>query len=91
MKRKQVLLRSWYLLVNQVMCLDLSTRSFGHSLKEIKGCALLPDTWKFTYGLGDDGREWTARFRTGVFQKECVGNAVGKASGFGNFGCAGSG
>ncbi|KAI3576233.1 peptidase S8/S53 domain-containing protein [Fusarium oxysporum f. sp. albedinis] len=59
--------------------------------KEVKGCALLPDTWKFTYGLGDDGREWTARFRTGVFQKQCVGNAVGKASGFGNFGCARSG
>ncbi|KAL5593593.1 hypothetical protein FOBRF1_012695 [Fusarium oxysporum] len=59
--------------------------------KQIKGCALLPDTWKFTYGIGDDGREWTARFRTGVFQKRCVGNAVGKASGFGDFGCAGSG
>ncbi|KAF5549796.1 subtilisin [Fusarium mexicanum] len=59
--------------------------------KEIKGCALLPDTWKFTYGIGEDGREWTARFRTGVFQKSCIGNAVGKTSGIDDFGCAGSG
>ncbi|KAF4420374.1 Subtilisin [Fusarium acutatum] len=64
----------------------------GEALKkEIKGCALLPDTWKFTYGIREDGREWTARFRTGVFQKSCVGNAVGKASGIDDFGCAGSG
>ncbi|CVK85493.1 uncharacterized protein FPRN_06630 [Fusarium proliferatum] len=64
----------------------------GEALKEeIKGGALLPDTWKFTYGIGEDGREWTARFRTGVFQKSCVSNAVGKASGIGDFGCAGSG
>ncbi|KAF5716253.1 peptidase S8 S53 domain-containing protein [Fusarium globosum] len=64
----------------------------GEALKEeIKGCALLPDTWKFTYGIGEDGREWTARFRTGGFQKSCVSNAVGKASGIGDFGCAGSG
>ncbi|RBA20688.1 alkaline serine protease Alp1 [Fusarium proliferatum] len=44
----------------------------GEALKEeIKGCALLPDTWKFTYGIGEDG--------------------LGKASGIGDFGCAGSG
>ncbi|RSL79299.1 hypothetical protein CEP52_017540 [Fusarium oligoseptatum] len=69
-----------------------ASSDYGESLKnELKGCALLPGTWHFDYGLGDDGREWTARFRTGVFQKKCVGNAVGTASGFGEFGCAGSG
>ena len=69
-----------------------ASSDYGESLKtELKGCALLPDTWDFVYGLGDDGREWTARFRTGVFQKKCVGDAVGMASGFGEFGCEGSG
>ncbi|KAF5638002.1 subtilisin [Fusarium sp. NRRL 52700] len=58
--------------------------------KEIKGCALLLDTWEFTYGNGEDGREWTARFRTGVFQKSYVGNAVRKTSGIDDFGCAGT-
>ncbi|KAI0840949.1 hypothetical protein F5Y06DRAFT_308585 [Hypoxylon sp. FL0890] len=58
---------------------------------QLKGCALLPDTWSFSYGLGSDGREWTAKFRTGVFQKNCVGNAVKTAGGFKDFGCGGSG
>ncbi|VZH97917.1 unnamed protein product [Fusarium fujikuroi] len=44
----------------------------GEALKkEIKGCTLLPDTWKFTYDIGEYG--------------------LGKASGIGDFGCAGSG
>lgn len=59
-------------------------------LDELKGCAPLPDTWSFEYGLGDDGREWTAKFRTGVFQKSCVGNAVSRASGI-DLSCKGSG
>ncbi|RBR26811.1 uncharacterized protein FIESC28_00392 [Fusarium coffeatum] len=88
-------------LIKDTFCSDLGTRQglrglrnsdYGESLKaELKGCALLPDAWNFVYGLGDDGREWTARFRTGVFQKKCVGDAVGMASGFGEFGCEGSG
>ncbi|EHK97231.1 putative Subtilisin-like protease 2 [Glarea lozoyensis 74030] len=64
----------------------------GETLKQqVKGCALLPDTWSFAYGLGDDGREWTAKFRTGVFQKKCVGHAGKTASGMEDFGCSGSG
>lgn len=64
----------------------------GRSFKdEVEGCALLPDTWSFEYGLGSDGREWTAKFRTGVFQKSCVGNAVGTAAGMSVVGCDGSG
>lgn len=64
----------------------------GKSLQdEVKGCALLPDTWSFEYGLGDDGREWTAKFRTGVFQKSCVGNALKTAAGIDGVGCHGSG
>jgi hypothetical protein len=64
----------------------------GQTLKQqVKGCALLPDTWSFAYGLGDDGREWTAKFRTGVFQKKCVGHAGKTASGMESFGCSGSG
>ncbi|RDL37427.1 Uncharacterized protein BP5553_04860 [Venustampulla echinocandica] len=63
----------------------------GDALKgQLKGCALLPDTWHFDYGLGDDGREWTAKFRTGVFQKKCTGHAV-KSAGAPNDSCSGSG
>ncbi|KAI1142332.1 SGNH hydrolase-type esterase domain-containing protein [Hypoxylon sp. FL0543] len=62
----------------------------GSKLKgQLGGCALLPDTWSFSYGLGSDGREWTAKFRTGVFQKGCVGNAIKSAGG--GFSCGGSG
>lgn len=65
---------------------------FGMALKgQIGGCALLPDTWSFQYGLGSDGREWTAKFRTGVFQRGCVGHATIAAEAPGDFGCAGSG
>ncbi|KAI9157900.1 hypothetical protein HJFPF1_05884 [Paramyrothecium foliicola] len=65
---------------------------WGESIKrEIKGCALLPGTWDFNYGLGDDGREWSLWFRTGVFQKGCVGRAI-RSAGAPNFnGCSGSG
>jgi subtilisin family serine protease len=63
----------------------------GQNLKQqVKGCALLPDTWSFAYGLGDDGREWTAKFRTGALQKKCMGHAMKTASGT-NTGCGGSG
>lgn len=58
---------------------------------QLKGCAILPDTWHFDYGLGDDGREWTAKFRTGVFQKKCVGHAGNAAGAQTGFGCNGSG
>jgi len=64
----------------------------GSALKNaVEGCALLPQTWDFQYGFGDNGREWTAKFRTGVFQKKCVGHAGASAGAPGGFGCSGSG
>ncbi|KAI0013932.1 peptidase S8/S53 domain-containing protein [Xylariaceae sp. FL0662B] len=69
-----------------------ATSDFGNALKDqIYDCALLPDTWRFEYGLGDDGREWTAGFRTGVFQRGCVGQAGKEAGAPEDFGCSGSG
>ncbi|KPM39889.1 hypothetical protein AK830_g6661 [Neonectria ditissima] len=42
---------------------------YGESLKnEIEGCSPLPGTWRFDYGIGDDGREWSARFRTMILK-----------------------
>lgn len=35
-------------------------------------CHLRDARWRFDYGLGDDGREWTAWFRTDVSQSPCV-------------------
>ena len=65
---------------------------FGAGLHtQLEGCAILPNTWSFSYGLGSDGREWTAKFQTGVFQKKCTGHAGDTASGIRNFGCSGSG
>ncbi|PSK42249.1 hypothetical protein B9Z65_4163 [Elsinoe australis] len=65
---------------------------FGARFKhELGGCAILPDTWSFDYGLGSDGREWTAKFRTGVFQRSCVGNAFVTAGAPSGTGCNGSG
>lgn len=62
----------------------------GDALKnQVAGCALLPGTWSFAYGLGSDGREWTATFRTGVFQRGCVAHAILSAGG--PEGCTGSG
>ncbi|KAB5545564.1 peptidase S8/S53 domain-containing protein [Coniochaeta sp. 2T2.1] len=65
---------------------------WGEKLKhELGGCALFGGTWKFEYGLGDDGREWTATFRTGVFQKHCVGDAFHTAGGPSDKCCSGTG
>lgn len=55
------------------------------------GCALLPDTWSFQYGLGSDGREWTAKFRTGVFQRACAGHAAVSAGAPAGFSYSGTG
>lgn len=64
----------------------------GAALKgQVDDCALLPDTWDFQSGLGSDGMGWTAKFRTGVFQKRCVGQAGKEAGAPGDFGCRGSG
>ena len=63
---------------------------WGKTLRDqVDDCALLPDTWSFEYCTGDDGREWTAKFRTGIFQKKCVASATEEAGGV--KGCSGSG
>jgi hypothetical protein len=54
-------------------------------------CALLPNTWEFSYGLGPNGREWTATARVGVFQKKCVGDNLHNAGAPQGMGCSGSG
>lgn len=69
-----------------------ATHDGGVSLNsQVDDCALLPRTWSFQYGLGSDGREWTAKFRTGVFQRHCVGSAGKEAGAPSNFKCGGSG
>jgi hypothetical protein len=68
------------------------TSDSGKGLQDqLKGCALLPDTWHFEYRLGSDGREWTVRFRTGVFQRGCVAHAGLSAGAPSGFGCRGTG
>lgn len=69
-----------------------SSADHGENLKgNLGGCAILPKTWDFEYGLGDDGREWTAKFRTGVFQNHCVGDATASNGAPPHFDCGGSG
>ena len=65
---------------------------WGAALKaQLQICALLPGTWDFQYGLGSDGREWTAKFRTGIWQRGCVGHAGQRAGAPSGFGCSGTG
>ncbi|KAB5531313.1 hypothetical protein GE09DRAFT_1251915 [Coniochaeta sp. 2T2.1] len=65
---------------------------WGENLEnQLKGCALFPNTWGFGYGLGDNGREWSVHFKTGVFQKHCVGNALHTAGAPADKWCSGSG
>lgn len=69
-----------------------AANDWGDGLKDqLEGCALLPNTWSFEYGLGLDGREWTAEFRTGLFQRHCVGDAGKTAGAPSDLGCGGSG
>lgn len=69
-----------------------ASSDFGAALEnQIQGCALLPDTWSFQYELGSDGREWTAKFWIGVFQRGCVGHAAILVGTPLDFGCGGSG
>jgi len=47
---------------------------FGQALQDQvkEKCHLWDNSWRFDYGLGDDGREWTAWFRTDPSQQACV-------------------
>lgn len=64
----------------------------GSALKhQLAGCALFPTGWSFDYGLGSDGREWTAHAETGIGQRDCVGHAGVSAGGPSEFVCHGNG
>jgi hypothetical protein len=85
---------TWHLLFNEYAVWGHGRESAnnGEDLKQqAKGCALLPETWSFAYGLGDDGREWTAKLRTGALQKKCISHAMKTVSGVESFGCGGTG
>lgn len=70
---------------NNVWGRGFASADFGADLKQnvADRCALLPDTWDFSYGLGPDGREWEAKFRTGIGQNKCMGHLVSDVSGTG--------
>jgi Alpha-galactosyl-binding fungal lectin len=55
-----------------------------------KKCALVAGTFEFSYGLGNDGREWTLSARTGVFQQSCVAAAGRQAGAASSFVCDGT-
>jgi len=67
---------------------------FGQNFQdEMAGhaCAPRAGTWRFEYGLGSDGREWTARFRTDAYKKACVSWSAKHAGAPDDFTCHGSG
>lgn len=87
---------AWYKGVRdetQVWGQGWATDDWGKGLLDtVKHCAVWDYTWQFNYGLGSDGREWTANFQGGIWQRKCIGKAVGSASGINGFGgCEGTG
>lgn len=66
---------------------------FGDAFKRtmMVDCGLFPDTFKFEYGLGDDGREWTAWFHTVIFKRSCVSWVAKVVGAPEDFTCNGSG
>ncbi|KAK9420104.1 putative Peptidase S8/S53 domain-containing protein [Seiridium unicorne] len=64
----------------------------GSALKgQLKDCALFPTGWTFDYGLGDDGREWSADFLVGIGQRDCVTEAAKESGANTDFVCHGNG
>ncbi|KAK9774038.1 putative Peptidase S8/S53 domain-containing protein [Seiridium cardinale] len=64
----------------------------GGALKgQLKDCALFPTGWTFDYGLGDDGREWSADFLVGIGQRDCVTEAAKESGANTDFVCHGNG
>ncbi|OIW27885.1 hypothetical protein CONLIGDRAFT_634211 [Coniochaeta ligniaria NRRL 30616] len=65
------------------------SEDFGVAFREkLKAkCSLNGQTWTFNYGLGDDGREWTAWFRTTVFQSSCVSGVAKEFGANEDFNC----
>ncbi|KAI2463235.1 hypothetical protein F4781DRAFT_417305 [Annulohypoxylon bovei var. microspora] len=69
------------------------TSDFGQQsnglMQQLKGCDGLTD-WNFNYGLGDDGREWSANGHLLIGKAGCVGRAIGSAGGPSGVDCSGS-
>lgn len=60
----------------------------GGLFQQIKGCNGLTD-WSFTYGLGSDGREWSAHGKLLIGKAACVGRAIASAGGPQGVDCSG--
>ncbi|KAI1115450.1 hypothetical protein F5Y14DRAFT_129786 [Nemania sp. NC0429] len=67
-----------------------ATSDFGHNglLQQLKGCDGLTG-WNFNYGLGDDGREWTAGGHLLIGKAGCVAHAIASAGGPSGVHCSG--
>ncbi|KAI1124880.1 hypothetical protein F5Y10DRAFT_284663 [Nemania abortiva] len=69
------------------------TSGFGQQsnglLHQLKGCGGLTG-WNFHYGLGDDGREWSANGHLLIGKADCVGHAIASAGGPSGVHCSGS-
>ncbi|KAI9811950.1 MAG: hypothetical protein M1832_000655 [Thelocarpon impressellum] len=52
----------------------------GGLLDRLRGCGVVSD-WTFDYGIGDDGREWSARGKLPIWTEDCIVEAVGLAGG----------
>ncbi|KAI0145417.1 hypothetical protein GGR57DRAFT_480152 [Xylariaceae sp. FL1272] len=61
----------------------------GGLLQQLKGCDGLTG-WNFNYGLGDDGREWSANGHLLIGKAGCVGRAIVSAGGPSGVDCSGS-
>lgn len=57
-------------------------------LKQLKGCDGLTG-WSFDYGIGDDGREWSAHGHLLIGKAGCVGRAIASAGGPKGVDCSG--
>ncbi|KAI1409240.1 hypothetical protein F5Y13DRAFT_203653 [Hypoxylon sp. FL1857] len=70
-----------------------ATSDFGQSgnglLQQLKGCDGLTG-WNFNYGLGNDGREWSANGHVLIGKAGCVGRAIASAGGPSGVDCSGS-
>jgi hypothetical protein len=56
--------------------------------QQLKGCDGLT-SWSFDYGLGNDGREWSAHGRLLIGKAGCVGRAIASAGGPSGVDCSG--
>lgn len=63
-------------------------QSDGGLLQQVKGCDGLSD-WSFSYGLGSDGREWSAHGKLLIGKAGCVGRAIESAGGPKDVDCSG--